>query len=428
MDLWSLMRVVTRRWYVAVPMVLLTVVVAFATTASIPPEYEVDGALLLVGPSTVEVDDGVGETQLEEQNPLLGFPSSLGTVARTMDLLLGSQETRAEFAAKGLEPGYVIGSDDRSPILQFLVTSIDRDVATATMDELMSRVRSELQRSQDELDAPASQRIAVQEISPDNEPSPGYANKRRSQILLLAAGLLATMFATVAVDAVLRRRARGRGDGDGREVGWVDDLPPGPGSMAPVDGPAPVLVGAATSAFAGAPHVAAPLTNGHALASTIAPTDRNGAQPGTAFDVAAAAAPVTMPVHAPFDAAPAPPPAVPAQPANPLGAPTSAALSGVVIRRAVPGTGHPRPPLVARSTGQRAPEHVPSMPSPVYSGAGVGADAMAYARPAQAVAHPQGADAFAPPSRGLVDAMRSRQPDPSAPTTFGGPGFGSFPT
>lgn len=425
MDLWSLMRVVTRRWYVAAPMVLVTFTVAFAATTSIPPEYEVDGALLLVGPSTVEVDDGIGEPQLQEQNPLLGFPSSLGTVARTMDLLLGSQETRSEFAAMGLEPGYVIGSDDRSPILQFLVTSADRDVAVATMDELMNRVRSELLRSQDELDAPAGQRIAVQEISPDNEPSPGYSNKRRSQILLLAVGLLATMFTSVAVDAVLRRRSRGRHDGGG--VDHLDHLPPAPGPAPPANGPAPARVGAGAAPFVGGPAGGGPLTNGHALASTIAASERNGAHPAVAFDVAAAAAPAMSPPRAHLDAAPAPPPVTSAPPVVPQGAPTSAPLTGIVIRRAAPGSGHPRPPLVAQPGVQRSPETTP--PAPAHSGIGAAAEAsIAYAGPVQAVAHPSTAAGFEAPSRGLIEAMRSRQLDAPGPTKFGGPGLGPYPS
>ncbi|MPY93953.1 MAG: hypothetical protein GEV08_13085 [Acidimicrobiia bacterium] len=221
-------------------------------TRSIDPEYEVDGALILLGPKTSPAPLGEAES-LEElgtqvNNPLLAFPSSLGTVAQALALSLGSQATRAELWSNGLEPSYVIGSDERSPILQFLVVSKDRTVALSTMSALMAFVEEDLDRRQDALEAPMDERIGVQRISADNEPLPGYGDRRRSQILFTGVGVLATLFLAVVVD-VLVARARRRRTGAAAAVSPADAVI---SDQDEADGPPPALV--ASGALAGAHH------------------------------------------------------------------------------------------------------------------------------------------------------------------------------
>ena len=100
--------------------------------------------------------------------------------------------------------------------MQFLVAGDDPDTIVATMDALMDAAEDQLTLRQDELDTAAEDRIEVQRISTDNEPTPGFGSRRRAQILLAAVGLLVTMASAIAVDALLyfARRRKSSDDGD----------------------------------------------------------------------------------------------------------------------------------------------------------------------------------------------------------------------
>ncbi|MEO1061367.1 MAG: hypothetical protein AAFZ07_08105, partial [Actinomycetota bacterium] len=168
MDLWSLVQVMFRRWWVVVPLLALTAWCTVALTDEIPAEYEVSGAVLLVGPARPEgviVDEGA------QDNRLLQLSGSLGTVSQALGFTLDSERVRSDFADQGLLASYELGTDSRSPIMQFIVGGEDPDLAVATMDALMMFVEDELNRTQDELGTPLEDRIEVRSISADNEPT-----------------------------------------------------------------------------------------------------------------------------------------------------------------------------------------------------------------------------------------------------------------
>jgi len=204
-DLWSLLQILFRRIYIAVPALLVGAAASMSYAASIEPDYEVTGALVLLGPGTETVVSDT-ETVVESRNPLLRFSGSLGTTAEALELSLASQRTRASIDARGLSTDFIVNADSRSPIMQFKVTAESAEVASETMEAIMDYVESDLDERQDRLDAPADERIAVQRLSSGNEPEAGLESRRRTQLLLAAvSGLLAVMV-TVAADSILARR------------------------------------------------------------------------------------------------------------------------------------------------------------------------------------------------------------------------------
>ncbi|MDQ3932799.1 MAG: chain length determinant protein, partial [Actinomycetota bacterium] len=58
MDLVTFLRVLLRRWDVVLPGLLLTVVTVMAAGASVSPEYEAEGSVLLLGPATSTSSQG----------------------------------------------------------------------------------------------------------------------------------------------------------------------------------------------------------------------------------------------------------------------------------------------------------------------------------------------------------------------------------
>lgn len=110
MDFWATVRVLLRRWYVAVPVLLISLGGTAAVYSSIPTTYESTGTLVLVAPSggaTVGPEEaGDGGTT----NPLLAFDSSLDTTAQIVISSLGSPETQEQLGLKDSGVTYEVGN------------------------------------------------------------------------------------------------------------------------------------------------------------------------------------------------------------------------------------------------------------------------------------------------------------------------------
>src|ERR1700754_4213547 len=57
MDLWEALRVLARRWFVVVPLLILTAFGAVNLYSATQPEYTVNGSMLLRGPSVSQDED-----------------------------------------------------------------------------------------------------------------------------------------------------------------------------------------------------------------------------------------------------------------------------------------------------------------------------------------------------------------------------------
>lgn len=204
MDIGALVRILVRRWYVVVPGLLATLFLAVYLPSTIEPDWTVDGALLFVGPTEREVNTADGGVDIEDRNPLLEL-GGLGTNSEALGVELGSQRIRAEFAAEGFEPGYEIGVDSRTPIMELLVESDDQERVESTMEALMVWVETKVDERQ--VGFNDANRLSVERLSYGNAPSAGYTSQTRAQMLLLASGLLGTVLLAVLVDLL-----RSRGD------------------------------------------------------------------------------------------------------------------------------------------------------------------------------------------------------------------------
>ena len=211
MDLAQLLRILRRRAYVAIPVFVIGLTLTVVVTGSIDPEYRVTGALMYLGPSVRSVEQDTGDIELEPENPLLTLGGSLGTVAESAALKLGSQSVRAQFYAEGLIPTYEILADSRTPIMQFEVLSMSPALATATMEAVMTWIEADLETRQAEFGVGLERTISVQRLSERNAASPDWSSRRRAQLLLAASAAIGAVTVTVGVDVLLERRRRRRG-------------------------------------------------------------------------------------------------------------------------------------------------------------------------------------------------------------------------
>jgi hypothetical protein len=226
MDIWQILRITIRRWYVAAPILVLGVVASYAAADRVAIQYSSGASVLLVSPealvtpgSEAPVSESPDTTLVPPDsalegtgNPWLSFTGSLNTAAQAIQLSVLSQETARTIDSEGLSPDYEITTDRRSPIILIEVTSGDPDLTQETLERLVTLVEDDLTRRQVAAGAPESRRIHAEILSMDDTPERAVAARLRVRLGVLALGVVAAVLGAVAFDSIARlsRRRRGR--------------------------------------------------------------------------------------------------------------------------------------------------------------------------------------------------------------------------
>lgn len=239
MDFWSTVLVLFRRWYVVLPAFLLTLGAAAAAYSSVPAQYLSQSAVLLTAPTTGSVAYADGY-QPEAINPLLNLDNGLNL---TGSLLIQAMRT-AEFASRIGVPAdgpttFEVnnGSDNpellqNGPFLFLSATSSSPDEAEGVVQRSVAAAREELQRRQEELDAPRSTYVTFTEIVPPTPAEAQRGDRLRPAAAALALGAIASLAATFAAESLFmarRRRAIGTSSAGRRR----DESPAAPPRRAP---------------------------------------------------------------------------------------------------------------------------------------------------------------------------------------------------
>lgn len=234
MDFWQTIRVLLRRWYVAVPTFLAGLAVAgFAYTVA-PATYESSCVLALTSPLTggTEVASGTRRPRAVT-NPLLNFDPSLSQTTALLIQELRSPDVARTVGAFAVEGAHVdVNNGTSNPeLLQsgpfVFITSTGRtpDVAeelTQRVAAIASRILSE---RQDELLAPPSTHIEVHEVVEATDGARLMGKPARAAAASLALAALFSLSVVYGVESYKtgprRTRPRPRAPVRGDPVGAV---------------------------------------------------------------------------------------------------------------------------------------------------------------------------------------------------------------
>ena len=209
MDFWDLTKLLFRRWFVSVPLILATLGGTVAAYLKIEPDYVATSYVQFVPPSvSIREPETKGKVKIV-RNPWLDTGlNSLGKAA-----LLTVQDARVaeQLEDAGLSPNYTITLDNQLPIVTFEVVGVTRDEARRTTDELAARFSASADALQREFGAPAEQLVSVRRLDMGDNVTVSTSKTKRALVAIFGAGMLLAVGATVAVDALLRRRSRKRG-------------------------------------------------------------------------------------------------------------------------------------------------------------------------------------------------------------------------
>ena len=210
MDLFDVARSCFRRWYVVLPLLLITAWFAHKSYISVKPVYY-SSAVIGVAPPSMRID------QME-----LGVP-----VPRNGLLDVGGAPLIAQMAAEGLhdpsvvdrvvaaggQPNYIArmfpvpATSPPLPLIMIEATESQPAAATKTVELVIAQADSTLRTLQQQARVPDDQMVAPFTVSPPpSVPAAGMPSRTRSTISIFVAGAALSVLIGTMVDVFLVRR------------------------------------------------------------------------------------------------------------------------------------------------------------------------------------------------------------------------------
>ena len=210
MDFWGTVRVLRRRWYIALPAVLLTGILALSVYVSVPTRYESSGVLVLTSPAAGgRYSEKTKPEDVVRVNPLLQFDGSLTTTAQILTQILGDPKTAEELAGKGSTSVYTANTGPVGGPLLFITTESDSaESAEGLVGKVLEKTVAELAAQQKALNAPEQTFITAQILVKPTTASAKIGGKVRYVGAATVVLLLLTLASTFAADSIMLKAKR----------------------------------------------------------------------------------------------------------------------------------------------------------------------------------------------------------------------------
>lgn len=209
MDLFDVARSCLRRWYIALPLLLITAWYAHNAYSSAKPVYYANTVLGLAPPSVRQESTSVqGEIR---RNGLLDIGGA-SLVANLTALGLRDPAVVSQVAAAGGLPDYVSkifptdAPNPQLPLIMIEATSPDPSAVSKTLELVSAQAEGTLRAIQEQAHVPEDQMVAPFVVSPPSIPWGGMPTRTRSTITIFAAGAGLSILCTVLADLLLPRR------------------------------------------------------------------------------------------------------------------------------------------------------------------------------------------------------------------------------
>jgi hypothetical protein len=204
-DLWQVLGVVVRRWWVVLPLLVLTGYLADASRSGFAFEYQTEASVVFVrGPGQLAT------------NPL----QNTGLAAIAMKIVLESSDARSQVSVPGPARAYEIKLAPRSSILSLSVRGRTSQEAVRGGEEVLDILDEQLDAHQMELGVPERNRTVTQLLDAPDSTLPLTGDRKKTLVGILALGVAATLTVAVLVDdLLLRRHTRDRRGAPGLDGG-----------------------------------------------------------------------------------------------------------------------------------------------------------------------------------------------------------------
>lgn len=223
MDLVYIVGATLRRWYVALPVVIVAGISLLFVRSSLPTVYQTATTGLVIGPQ----ESIIGNATVEV-NPFVYLADSVKVMAIAGASVANSQQVRDKLAAEGLDADYSVAVQPGTSFIDIKVSGTDKEKTERTTERVLQEVTDIVRGFQQK--SPEGQRMSVQVLQEPNVFETSPDSSQRLMLVIAALGLAAAVGGAVTTDLVLGRRAARAGG-----------AAPGPIPGGPLPGPAPTV-------------------------------------------------------------------------------------------------------------------------------------------------------------------------------------------
>ncbi|GAA3020913.1 Capsular polysaccharide biosynthesis protein [Actinokineospora globicatena] len=222
MDFFKTLLLLLKRWYIALPVFAVTIGAAGGAYVAIPLHYESVGTMVLTSPAggaTSVTDKVPGQT-----NPLLAFETSLTISAAIVIQSINTPEVVKSLGGDSPDHKFVLtGGGDGGPFITVKTESASEPGARELAVKVLDRVKAELAKRQQALNAPPSTFIGVDDVVPPTKPEPLRGGKLRGAAVALVLGLIASLTVVYFLET-RKERKRLKENPDEDDLDDYDDL------------------------------------------------------------------------------------------------------------------------------------------------------------------------------------------------------------
>jgi hypothetical protein len=228
-DLWDLTRLLLRRWYFAVPMLLASVATVVLAAQTVSPDYKATGYMQLIpAPSTGKIPDP--KAKPKPANPWLDLGyAALGNAAA---LSVTDQSGLDKLVREGFTDSVTVVLNERTPLFEIEAVGDSKEQATGTVRQIVELLQTDIAAKQKQYGALPEDTISTLVINDGSSPEQETGKIKRVIIVAAGIGLLTTTASTIALDYWLRRRSRRpAGDDEPDQENGTGSVPPSPGAF-----------------------------------------------------------------------------------------------------------------------------------------------------------------------------------------------------
>ncbi len=224
MDFWKTMGVLLRRWYVSVPIFVVSLVLGGGVFFVVPTQYESTGTLVLTAPTSGGVTVlNPKDATTGPGNPLLDFQGSLTITTQLLIQSLSSPTAAQNIQNQGGSGTFQAGDGQTGgPFVVIIADAPSRAEAQKTVSLALRYASDELDQRQKALDAPATTFIVTQVVVSPTPATTKIGSKVKAGGIALAAGLVLGLAAAFAWESVAGSRRRKTGQDTETDI---DDEP-----------------------------------------------------------------------------------------------------------------------------------------------------------------------------------------------------------
>ncbi|MGC5020485.1 hypothetical protein [Micromonospora sp. DT47] len=218
MDFWDATKVMMRRWYMTLPLLLLTIAGTGFTATAVEADYVLTSYVQLIPPQTSVDPEEARKFPVNPWN-LLG----LEALSQAANYTTVDQTFLDRLEREGYSTSFKITSGDPVAGATIEVIGESRAQAIQTTETVITRYRESALALQTQYRVRSQDLITVQRLDQgENLKRPG-GKVKRAIIAVFGTGMLIMCGVTIGGDALLRRRRLRRQAADGQAADEVDD-------------------------------------------------------------------------------------------------------------------------------------------------------------------------------------------------------------